>query len=242
MSMRPCQALLPHHLKLVGILALQRIAAAAQSQSNTQATHAPMPKRCRRTTERCTVSSLRVLSRLSLRSDARSARARRARLSFCATPATACRARGEAGEAQTRAALCVKGHEQGARTSKRVCTAAWARHAGQPGTPHRALLLVYLVGDDVRLGNEGWQAGPSMLVQWWLEVRQMQARRPRQAPTCCRLVHCAAAASAEASACCSPSLAVTSSACKARRPTLPHLWPAGCGRGGARQPRGRSRP
>ena len=70
-----------------------------QAQSNAQTTHAPMPKRCRRTTERCTVSSLRVLRRLSRRSDARSARARRARLSFCATPATAYRARDGASEA-----------------------------------------------------------------------------------------------------------------------------------------------
>lgn len=97
--MHPCQALPPHHPKMLRVLAIQRSGAAAQAQSNAQTAHAPMPKRCRRTTERCTFSSLRVFSRLSLRSDARSARARRARLSFCATPATACRARDELGEA-----------------------------------------------------------------------------------------------------------------------------------------------
>ena len=70
----------------------------------------------------------------------------------------------------------------------------------------------------VQAGRQGRQS-TFLPVQWWLGVHQMPARRPRQAPTCCRLVHCAAAASAEASACCSPSLAVTSSACKAHRST-----------------------
>ena len=61
-------------------------------------------------------------------------------------------------------------------------------------------------------GRSGGRPSNFQPVQWWLRLRQVQARWPRQAPTCCRLVHCVAAASAEASACCSPSLAVTSSA------------------------------